>query len=54
MENALRSRGEDKNEQITAETHQIMNTRPLLDKYYMKLFFIVFELLKTVTLLCSE
>lgn len=33
------SREGDKDEQITAETHQVVNTRPLLDEYYMKLLY---------------
>lgn len=33
----------DKNEQIIAESHQILNMRPLLDEYYMKLFYIIWK-----------
>lgn len=65
MKNVVYSREWDKNEQITAETHQIMNTRPLYDEYYMKLLYFIckfmtslessfkaFEVDKMLCLLC--
>lgn len=40
MKNVVYPRERDKNEQITAETRQIMNMGPLLDEYYMKLLYL--------------
>ncbi len=48
MKNAVYPREREKNAQITAETHQIINTGPLLDEYYMNLLYFICEFMSSL------